>query len=278
VKDRRAVGVLTSKDVLRLVRDGVDINRPVSAYMNAPVKTLSNEATLKEAMDFMKDTGFHRIVTVDKYGNLVGSLTYKELLSIAHSSWMSTLTRYQRELLDQNEELERKTQKFEKIAAYDILTGLYNRRKFTELFVLEHTVMVERGNTMTLMLIDVDHFKSVNDNYGHNTGDEVLKAVAGILKSAFRDVDIVARWGGDEFVALLPAADELTAYTIAEERVRAKVKSLEIVPTGVSVSIGIGVVSYEDDIHTAVGKADEMLYRAKEKGRDCVASEHYASR
>jgi two-component system cell cycle response regulator len=140
--------------------------------------------------------------------------------------------------------------------------------------MLEHTVMVERGNNMSIMIIDIDYFKEVNDKYGHNMGDRVLVEVANTLKDAFRDVDIISRWGGDEFVALLPAADETTAFEIAENRIRKRIENIDVIPDGITVSIGVDCVHSDDDAHTAIGREDDMLYRAKEKGRNCVVSEH----
>jgi len=270
VEHRKPVGILTSKDILRLLQKGINMSRPVSAYMSTPVSTLPADITLKEAIAFMERTGFKRIVTTDESGYLVGSLTYKELLSITYSKWLATITRYQQELRSMNEKLTEKTKEYEVIAAYDALTGLYNRRKFMELFVLEYTVMLERDNAMSVVVIDIDHFKSINDTYGHNTGDSVLKTTATILKKAFRDIDIIARWGGDEFVALLPATNASRAYDIAEERIRKKVAALHITDKPISVSIGIAEVQPGDDVQTAIGRADEMLYEAKRRGRNCV--------
>jgi diguanylate cyclase (GGDEF)-like protein len=275
VEEQKAIGILTSKDILKLVLGRVDLNKPVSEYMHAPVQTISGKYTLKDAIEFMQRTGFNRIVTTNEKEELIGSLSYKEVLSIAHTTWMSTLTRYQNELLNINAKLEKQTIEFEKIAAYDSLTGVYNRRKFLELFVLEHTVMVERGNKMAMMIIDIDHFKKINDSYGHNVGDKVLSEVANILTHALRDVDIVSRWGGDEFVALLPAADIHTAYEIAEERIRKRVEELKVAPIGVTVSIGISCIWPGDDVYSAVEKADKLLYAAKQQGRNCVVHETY---
>jgi diguanylate cyclase (GGDEF)-like protein len=270
VEERKPLGILTARDMLRLLKRGVDLHRSVEHYMSTPVETVSADITLEEALDFMRKRNFNRIITVDREGRLIGTLTRKELVSITYTKWMSMLNRYQRELREMNEQLEAQSREYEKIATYDALTGLYNRRKFLDLYMLEYSVMMQRGNAMAFMIIDIDHFKEINDTYGHNKGDEVLKAVAQVLTDSFRDVDIVARWGGDEFVALLPAADCKTAYKIAEERIRKRLHALDSGNIDLTVSIGICEIMRGDEMEGALERADKALYKAKESGRNRV--------
>jgi diguanylate cyclase (GGDEF)-like protein len=270
IEDGRPVGIVTTKDILRLLKSHADLSLPIKTYMVSPVITVSQQCTLNEALHFMQDKHFKRIVTVDEEGKLVGSITQKELISVAYTRWVRMIQSYQKELHEINEKLERKSRKFEKIAATDPLTGLYNRMKFLELFISEYTVMVQRHNDLSILVIDLDHFKEVNDTYGHNIGDEVLKQVSNLLLKELRNVDILCRWGGEEFVALLPAADCDSAWLIAE-KIRSAIEafSLEGIP-GITASIGVSQIKEGDDLHEVIERADRALYSAKMAGRNCV--------
>jgi len=270
IEEGRPIGIVTTKDILRLLKNRADLSLPVKTYMVSPVVTVSQYCTLNEALQFMQDKHFKRIVTVDEEGRLVGSITQKELISIAYTRWVRMIQTYQKELHEINEKLERKSKKFEKIAATDPLTGLYNRMKFLELFISEYTIMVQRHNALSLLVIDLDHFKVVNDTYGHNIGDEMLEQISALLLKELRNVDILCRWGGEEFVALLPAADCDDAFLIAE-KIRAVIEAFspEGMP-GITASIGVSQIREGDDLHEVIERADKALYSAKMAGRNCV--------
>jgi diguanylate cyclase (GGDEF)-like protein len=270
VEEGKPIGIITTKDILRLLKDHADLTLPIEHYMTSPVETISQNSTLNEALRFMQDKHFKRIVTVNDQGKLIGSITQKELISITYSRWVSMIQGYQKELQEINAQLEKRSKKLEKIAATDALTGLYNRKKFLDLFVSEYSIMVQRHNALSLLVMDLDHFKQVNDMYGHNIGDEVLKQVSNLLLRELRNVDILCRWGGEEFVALLPAADVADAMAIAEKiRIRISEFSLEGLPK-VTISIGVSQIKEGDDLHDVIERADKALYLAKMDGRNCV--------
>ena len=155
----------------------------------------------------------------------------------------------------------------------DALTGLYNRRHFDSRFSVECLLARERKMILSLILIDIDHFKKVNDSYGHQTGDTVLKSVANTLKSVLRTSDIIARIGGEEFAVLVFDTSPKDAV-IAAEKVRKAIESNPI-PTAdhgpISVTISAGIAGYLDarDTPASVFKAaDEALYKAKDAGRN----------
>ena len=271
VEERRPIGIVTIKDILKLIKRKVDLSLPIKNHMTTPVMTLSHTLTLKEALHFMQDKHFKRIVTVDENGFLSGIITLQELVSMAYTRWMKVVESYQNELRKINEELEKKNKKYEKYAGIDPLTGLYNRMKFLELYVSEYKLMLQRHNSLSLMVVDLDYFKRINDTYGHNVGDEVLKKVAKEMQRTFRNIDIVCRWGGEEFVVLLPAAEIKDAEKIAE-KLRNKVKELRFdkCPCNISVSIGLTKIYEGDELYSVIERADKALYRAKHDGRDRV--------
>jgi len=272
VEDRKPIGIITTKDMLILLKEHKDLSLPIEQYMVTPVVTIVQDVTLNKALQFMQDKHFKRIVTVDENGDLTGSITQKELISITYTKWVRMIQTYQKELQQINKKLEQKSRKFEKIAAIDPLTGLYNRMKFLELFISECTIMMQRNNALSLLIMDLDYFKKINDTYGHNIGDEVLKQVSGILLSELRNVDVLCRWGGEEFVALLPATNCENAYNIAE-KIRCAIEDLSFkdIPK-ITISIGVSQIEEGDELHDVIARADKALYTAKMLGRNCVKS------
>ena len=163
-------------------------------------------------------------------------------------------------------------EQMERMATTDGMTGLYNNRTFQAKAdeMLAHSRRY--GRKCSLMLTDVDHFKSVNDTYGHLTGDQVLKGVARILKEHARDTDIVARYGGEEFAILLPETDAKGAKVIAErirEAIKAEVFQTEMGPLKITLSLGIATApDHGTDKLVLVEQADQCLYYAKRHGRN----------
>ena len=160
-------------------------------------------------------------------------------------------------------------------AHVDYLTGIYNRRHFMERAEQELSRAHRYAKPLSMLMLDIDHFKQINDRHGHKVGDTVLKAVADLSQATFRDVDIVGRLGGEEFAALLPETDQPAALEAAE-RLRATIANARIPLPGappVSFSVSIGVSSMdspEDNIDALLQRADKALYKAKDGGRNRV--------
>jgi len=156
-----------------------------------------------------------------------------------------------------------------KLGTRDDLTGLLNKRGFSE-FATQQLQMVKRNNgyTLSLMFIDLNRFKPVNDTYGHAVGDEFLQNFAALLKSALRGADIIGRWGGDEFVVMLPRADRAVAENLSKllhRRMCATRFNISDHPLEVSASIGVAEAAKETvDILELVKNADESMYKEKE--------------
>ena len=163
----------------------------------------------------------------------------------------------------------------EVLARTDYLTGLFNRRHFVELAERELDRAERYQRPLAMLMIDIDHFKSVNDTRGHAIGDLVLQEVARLIRAAVRAVDIVGRMGGEEFAAVLVEMDGESAREVAE-RVRCMVEEASIrVPEGVpvSVTISIGITHLcgrNADLDTLLNEADAAMYSAKVSGRNRV--------
>ncbi|MDA7816799.1 GGDEF domain-containing protein [Sulfurimonas sp.] len=159
---------------------------------------------------------------------------------------------------------------YEYFAYHDHLTKIYNRQKFDELFLKEFESIKRYKDNFSVILIDLDKFKIVNDTFGHLVGDLVLVAVVGIITKELRVNDIFARWGGEEFIILLPRTDINGAYIKAQE-LRQSIESYvnkELPP--ITISAGVTQVNNSDSINSCLKRVDDALYQAKEKRNDVV--------
>lgn len=176
------------------------------------------------------------------------------------------------------EHLEEEKRELMQLATRDELTGTFNRR-YLEMRLVDEMKRVERyGQNLGVMMVDIDDFKRINDGYGHQVGDNVLRQVAGILRQGTRDVDLVARYGGEEFLVLTPATDEKGTRLLAE-RLRRSVAGLRMEPEPgrelkVTVSIGVSATGKEEDLDVdeIVRRADQAMYQAKKSGKDRVVT------
>jgi len=166
-----------------------------------------------------------------------------------------------------------------RLGVIDPLTDISNRRGFNERLEIEWAHAIRDKSTLSILMIDIDHFKNYNDTYGHPQGDVLLQAIAGIFRQTLvRTTDYIARWGGEEFAILLPCTNMEGALIIAE-RIRAEVESATVPcadGSGTHVTISIGVYSHSPEAGAVssdfVTKADKALYTAKESGRNRVCS------
>lgn len=159
------------------------------------------------------------------------------------------------------------------VAAQDSLTGCLNRGAFLTLVDGYLKAVRDEQPHGAMLVVDADHFKSVNDRFGHAVGDDALRLVARSLQSVLRPIDLLGRIGGEEFAVFLPKVDQVVARQVAE-RARAAVASAEFAPDGkphrLSVSVGAVVFTGQVEIDTLLAKADALLYVAKERGRNQV--------
>ncbi|MBI3444522.1 MAG: GGDEF domain-containing protein [Magnetospirillum sp.] len=163
-----------------------------------------------------------------------------------------------------------KSVELEKASITDALTGLFNRRRLDDAFAHELDRAQRYGLPVSIIITDVDHFKSVNDTYGHHVGDLVLQLIAERLRHGVRAVDTVGRWGGEEFLVICPDTDQEGARALAE-KLRASIGQTDF-PTLGSATSSFGIAQYRDgeSFKDVVARADTALYRAKIGGRNRV--------
>ncbi len=178
-----------------------------------------------------------------------------------------------RQLLDQSRELRKMNEEFRLLSVTDPLTGLYNRRHFEALIETEIAMSARHGDVNSLIMIDIDHFKRVNDDFGHFAGDMVLKDVANVLRSNIRKTDILCRLGGEEFVVMCKRAGKEEAKEIAEKlRCAVGGRKLQLNEGSIAVSISLGIATIPSAGATSLEEfyryADVALYVSKDGGRN----------
>jgi diguanylate cyclase (GGDEF)-like protein len=160
--------------------------------------------------------------------------------------------------------------KLEQLADTDPLTSIFNRRKFEEMLQFEIERNLRYELSLALIMCDIDHFKRINDQFGHDVGDETLKEFSKSISENIRDVDIFARWGGEEFMILMPNATADIANSVAE-KLRKLIESTDIKSADcLTASFGVTDFKASDTIDTFIKRADTALYHAKESGRNTV--------
>lgn len=209
-------------------------------------------------------------------------VNYPYQLEIAHfiliaailptiSSLAAQLTSMRTRLHNQKNELAQALTRIQILATRDELTGLFNRRHMMEVMAQHQKRLIRSGyHRFCLALIDIDHFKRINDTHGHGVGDEVLKAFAATLQRTLRDTDVLARWGGEEFLLLINDTSPELA-NLGLDRARELLNTETLLPhmPGLKVNFSAGLTGYIDseDLSTCIERADVALYRAKAQGR-----------
>jgi diguanylate cyclase (GGDEF)-like protein/PAS domain S-box-containing protein len=172
-------------------------------------------------------------------------------------------------------------QKTQRLATQDSLTGCFNRRHFVELARKELKRVTRYQRSVSIVMLDIDHFKSFNDKYGHPVGDQVLCALVNLCQKILRNVDVLARYGGEEFLILMPETDSEASLLMAE-RLRKEIENMEVTTSqgSCSITVSMGIASYEKfsapppGIDILIDRADQALYEAKNAGRNCIKLWH----
>lgn len=169
--------------------------------------------------------------------------------------------------------LKEKSNLFEYQASHDKLTGLFNRNKFDEVYSKEVKRSKRYNNELSMIIFDIDDFKMVNDNYSHQIGDDVLKEIAKIIQNGVREQDINVRWGGEEFLILLPQTNLEGAVIVASKiRIAIKEHLFSNKDLRITASFGVSQLLSEDTETTFISRGDNLLYEAKKTGKDKVIS------
>ncbi len=199
-------------------------------------------------------------------------------LDLAKEEWLQIENNYQRilekEVSERTHELELSNKQLNTLAATDPLTHIRNRRSFFDIAEKYYSIAARTKEPLSVMMIDIDYFKSVNDKYGHAVGDEVLKEFANVTKRQLRDSDLFARYGGEEFVIVLPNTGIEGAEKLADKIRQTIANHYLVTEKGeiqITISIGVSALNKQDtSLDDILSRADKALYRAKENGRNRI--------
>lgn len=267
---------LVFTDIVMGGRSGLDLLREVKKRSpDTLVVMMTSHATLETATTALREGAYDFLLKPFDDLFMVDAVAQRAMDRIQLEARNRLLTQ---QLQTYAEELERRNQELKDSADRDALTGLFNRRFFLHALEMETARSGRHGHPFALILLDVDHFKHYNDTHGHPAGDELLRRLSEVLRSAQREETVCARYGGEEFVLLLPETDRDGVRAHAE-RLRRAVEALplpgsETQPLG-RITISLGVSCFPEDGRdpaTLVRVADEALYRAKGAGRNRVAA------
>ena len=165
---------------------------------------------------------------------------------------------------------EKMTDRIKRISEQDYLTKLSNRRKIHEVLENEIARSKRYNSSFAIILLDIDHFKTTNDNFGHNTGDQLLVEISGVIRDTIRESDVAGRWGGEEFLVFCPHTNVDGAFALAE-KLRTTIEKNEFEDVGYkTASFGVAQVEHGDTVEMVISRADEALYSAKNSGRNMV--------
>ncbi|MFO8041914.1 MAG: GGDEF domain-containing protein [Alkalispirochaeta sp.] len=209
---------------------------------------------------------FHPTITESSY--------VADIMSNGAIAWIISTIAYRSFISDflKTRTIEEKNRELEELSVRDRLTGLVNRRKLDSVLEEVHAWSARYGAEYALILVDIDHFKLVNDNRGHHAGDVVLREIAGVLANSVREVDTCGRWGGEEFLIICPETDLVHAQALAE-RLRGIVEARSAGDDApVTASFGVASSQEATDAENLIRIADDRLYLAKERGRNRVVS------
>ena len=269
------VGIFTTKDFLTIVSNNSNLKLPIKQHMSSPLETVPTDITIAEAIKFIQEKHFKRIVITDPNGKISGVITQTELLRLLNNKWMEIIKQRGAELSIINKRLIERTASLEEKASTDFLTQLYNRRKFDSLIEYEMK-QISRYNDkeLCLIILDIDAFKYINDTYGHDIGDIILKDLSQIIKLSIRESDIACRWGGEEFAICLSHTN-LTDSVLVAQKVRHTIEShLFTKELKITCSFGVSQLHSTDTYIDLFKRADNALYKAKRTGKNKVEIGH----
>ncbi len=257
--------IVSYKNLLRFADHPSLLDSFIQKYGNQFYKRCIFSLTHISISEKLAETTWEEIVTHRIYLN--GMLHRDVGLKVAAIDYLENIANIR---YDMTSFETTKADNIAKIATTDRLTGLYMRDIFNEMLEKEFQLFLRQGQSLALMMIDVDDFKHYNDTYGHQGGDTVLKTMGEVLQHTVRKSDIGCRYGGEELVVIMPQTDHQTAMEVAE-RVRSKIEKIDLDGKHVTVSIGVSqATSSMKSSKTLLKLADDALYQAKNRGKNRV--------
>ncbi|MDJ0766271.1 MAG: GGDEF domain-containing protein [Myxococcota bacterium] len=266
-----------------LSKQRMDLGKDLNAYLgfasSEQPEVIFSEIGQKPIVNLMRLYGANAV-----YGMVAYAVENGETLLIGEKrvasqseelEMMASLTNdianISRELKRKNRELEKANITITKLTQIDMLTQIANRRYFFEQFSKHFSVARRHAHPLSVVMMDIDHFKRINDTYGHQAGDTTLAGLSGLLRTELRHEDLPARYGGEEFVVSLPFTDATQGVSVIE-RLREKIQAADFMKNRQQVTASFGLAQFHEDKTELdlINRADQALYKAKESGRNRV--------
>jgi diguanylate cyclase (GGDEF)-like protein len=252
------IGIITERDIVGGLYKFKEqlLKKKAREVMTSPIVYISPDSDIEEAAILMALNRIRRLPVIND-NKLVGIISYKDLANTLRKNYYS---------------LEEKTEILEDKANKDALTSLYNKGYIFDQLKYQISLSQSTKKPFSIIMIDIDHFKKVNDTFGHLCGDYVLKKISSIFSEQTRSVNIIGRYGGEEFLILCPGSDKYSAFNFAE-RLRTLIENMQFAYEGKNfkITISAGVAEFDNKIkkpETLIANADTALYQAKNSGRN----------
>ena len=283
-EDDKPIGIVTERDIVRMVADwGADadlLSKGVAEAMASPVITVNEKDDLFSTLVISRAQRIRHLPVVNSDGIVTGMVTHSNLIKVYLQIFEKQRDIIENSIVERTESLVRANEELKAMALEDPMLGIGNRRAMEVDMQHTHTSAIRYQYPYSVIICDLDLFKSYNDYYGHLAGDEALKAVTSVLKANIRGADRLYRYGGEEFLILLPETEIVGAASVASKIVK-KVKTANCAHAKspfrvITISAGVCSASQADADKSwkdIVKIADTRLYKAKEGGRNRVVSE-----
>lgn len=252
---------LTYPEFSNVVHVGIDIPFP-APYGDHDLELKSMRLI---GLYFSKDGWYLAVLGI--WGVMLFVIAIRRELYLRRKAQVSTQNLVKEKV--KSEHLKQVSEKYKELAILDTLTGVFNRRGIYQFY--EHTFDENPDEKGSIIMLDIDHFKNINDTYGHDVGDNVIQAIGKILRNCVRDEDSVGRWGGEEFI-ILCINTKLDGATNLVEKIRTEVEAHvfdDIPDSTITVSLGVGLIQQEKGFDENVRYTDIAMYKAKQSGRNC---------
>ena len=272
-KDQKPVGIINERDITHYCsKKEILENETISVIRQHKMYLINKSVSLEKASQMMREHGVHQLIVVDDVKNLIGLVKRHDILKAIHGSYFDYLLQTINSKTENEKVLRSHKEELEKLANYDQLTGLPNRLFFQTYLKKSLAKAIRSKQTLGLLVLDLDRFKSINDSYGHTVGDELLKTISLRLVQRVREGDLVARLGGDEFAIVLEDLSKEDDIVGVTNSILQTISNTCKLSNGVEVSIeaSVGIVLAPKNAKTfeqILQYADSALYQAKSEGR-----------
>jgi len=267
------IGIINERDITHYYSDKSEIGSElISALAQHPMQLVKKSTSLEKASLMMKEHGIHQLIVIDNDENLIGLITRHDILKAVHGAYFGFLLQTIETKTSNEQELIRHKEELERLANYDILTNLPNRLLFKTYLKKSIANAIHHGHIIAIVILNLDRFKDINDSYGHNVGDELLKTMAERLLNRVREGDVVARLGGDEFALILEHIEHEEDIARVLKEVLKEISFICKLSNGIEVQINssAGIVlapKNGKNVEALFQYADSALHQAKSDGR-----------